>query len=559
MRKYVFAVILTSLLMTSCTPFSFGFPGPSEQMYDPGADTTKHDIPQNDISSQTPPNTFYIKGGLPDIGEFTGKIQDRFYEEYTPYFIPSQEYGSIVPYIGSQKEYSTSDGWGRQRYFSYGFCTPEGKIVMDAYDKIDYISSSTTKDGFSYYYMTIRQTSLSSFLAPDKALIIPESGAWCIEIDKGGYMSSAGNGIICVSMPQNDPENDTQIIIYDYSGKKIAVLSGYDSVGEYSCGLMPAFKWGGENSSAYYVDINGKKALGPYREAGSFNSAGVAAVTDMDGNRYLIDNYGNRITDDRYSNIAVIWNDISESGYFAADVKGKFATRDILNPNGEVIGTAQGGTYASWVFPDDGDIIYYYKNNQTGKMTWKRLSDGSEIVNSEYGVSPNQYHNSENIFVYRNEEKNTAVLMDSKGETLAYFDDFNGLMGASSDGRYIVYTSGKYGYEIGDTQSGAGTICLNLYDLQGKKTLFTLPGQGYASFTGNSKYIIVSRYTYIDAMDGYSTYMLYDTEKGEFVFEDLLSLNVVTAGSNTYLNICTQNACTLYDLDLNVILRNYID
>ena len=65
------------------------------------------------MSELTEKSSFYIEGELPDIGKFKGSDERRhFHGEYTPFFLPDDGYGLIIPYTGNYKIYHTvNDAW----------------------------------------------------------------------------------------------------------------------------------------------------------------------------------------------------------------------------------------------------------------------------------------------------------------------------------------------------------------------------------------------------------------------------------------------------------------
>lgn len=547
MKKLTF--ILCALVLASCAP-------ENKISCPPAPQETDTDISIIQSAEQENKNVFYLEGDFPDIGGFSNN-KERFYHGYTPDFIPSSEYGTIIPYIGGYKNYSTQyDPQGQYGYASYGFCTPEGKIVMDASDKIEYVGLTATDD-FEYYHVTYRQDENDPgfMVVPSKTLIIPKSGEWCIDV-KSGYVSSVGDGAICITYPKIENDDVPYTEIYDYNGEKISTITGYDSIGCYSHGLMTAASWGNGNPddhALYYVDINGNKVLGPYKSGSDFEKNGLASVSDESGDSYLIDTKGNRITYGNYKFIHAMshYDGKNPDGriLYSAEVKEKYATRDILNEKGEVMGTAKGGSYVSFCFPKNGEILYYYRNNDD-TFTWKRLSDGSEFASSEYGVSPNQYHSSDNIFVYCDEDKKTGLLMDGDGNTVAVLEKFDRFSGATEDGRYIYYVS------LDDEIQTPGVM--NIYDTLEKRLLYSTTGSGYISFSGN-RYALISLFHYNGGLSGASSHSLYDLKNQKLVIDGARSISVHSADGKTYYNIVTRNACTLYDGEMNVIMKTYFE
>ncbi len=72
----------------------------------------------------------------------------RYYDEFVGEFIPSDDYGTVMPFIGRFAE-------GKEGNYSYkeervGFCTADGKIICDAvYD----FRGALSTDNYVYYLM----------------------------------------------------------------------------------------------------------------------------------------------------------------------------------------------------------------------------------------------------------------------------------------------------------------------------------------------------------------------------------------------------------------------
>lgn len=518
-----------------------------------------------DFEETEPYNGFSIPGELPDIGEFSGKKQrDRFYDEYTPDFIPSKEYGKIIPYIGGYKEYTNNDeSWKVTSSFpSYGFCTPDGKIVMDASSKTANIYYRETYDGFGYYtvYLNMKQRkdAPDEFYAEEQ-LIIPESGEWCLKLDKNEWGSQAGGGIIVICGYINGDYQNAICKFYDYNGNKINEFTGYDSFGTYSHGLMTASKWDDkEGYSAAFLNLDGEVVLGPYASVSNFQQSGTACVTDFAGNSYLIDTAGNRVTKKSYSQIYLETPFGEERIIYTARCTD--GGTDILDGFGNILGHLDTDKYVSICLPQNGEIICYYNNyngnNYTDEYIWKRLSDGSDFVSREFNVSPNQYYFYNDMYVHKADD-GRAIVFDGDGETVAILDNWESISQLSPNGRYLVYTSGKYDYSSQvpeEIEQGK----IHIYDTYEKMDAFVADGSGYVSFVGeDGRYAIVCATEDFTIFGGYSNYYLFDTKTNTKLFDNCQYVESQTVGGETYYSVCTDNSNTLYDEDMNVILRLY--
>lgn len=540
--KKLLILLLFALALSSCTT--------TTTITDNG---DEHDI--------LPPSKteFRIDGELPEIGEF-GK-SERFYEDYTPDFIPSAEYGTIVPYVGSCKTYTESGEDGENdlsyEYLSYGFCTTDGKIVMDAPGDFNNITLQYTDDGFEYYYLTYYEENEEEYYySIAKSFVIPTDGAWCIELPQGGWVSYAGGGVICVQYPSTCikvPEGSGGMTdIYGYDGEKITTLTGFETVSGYSHGLFTVSNWSATPSGSYYINLAGEIVLGPYMYNEAFNENGIAAVSDSDGDSYLINTDGVRLTQTSYSSIARYTSDDGKIEIYCAAHTDDSAMYDVLDKSGNVITAVFAEKMPNFCFPD-GEIVYYYGGYGTDDWTWKKL-DGTDFVSVEYNVAPNQYSSRDDCYVYIDSDLKTGLIMNAKGETMALLQNYSHTIEVSPDGRYIAYASDTY-----NASAGKNDYAINIYDAETDKILLSASGYGYVSFGADGKYAAVSIYEDFDAVSYADSDILYNLETQKIERDGLKNISLLSLGDKTYCNICTQNSCALYDDEMNVLVKNYFD
>ncbi len=563
MKKLVCLLLLVLLILPSCV-------------------ATK--VANETISKNS--DSFYIKGELPDIGSFSGNLNaGRFYENFTDDFIPSDEYGEIIPFVGSSRVFGTksdndSDWHAEQSYSTYGFCTPDGKIVMDASDKNTYIFYNESEDGFGYYTLTQeveqREDAPDEYL-PGKCFIIPTSGRWVIEYDKEwSWISSVTDGYIYLcEYPKEGGEGKMKV--FDYDGNYIKTLDSTDFQPSYSHGLKQIYIDSDDGLTAGYVNEDGEMVLGPYRGANNFNKYGITVIRDRDNLCYLINTKGERLTDG-YDNITIEYGygNYSANNYdmkiFSARHSDNKLLHDIFTPNGEFVKTIEAASYYSNRFPDNGDMIYYFrqagedtKSYSDEKFVWKRLSDGSDFVSNEFGVMPNSYSGNDNTYIYLDEKNGGGIIFDGNGETTANLPDMKEFYNSSEDGRYIIYRDGLTTDEIYDLASKGEDLSTNfgttyIYDTQKKASIYSVSSSRSASFIGeNDRYILLVNYDYYDMFGGVNEYWLYDTLNERAVFEGVNDIVSYEIGGKLYINVCTDNSASLYDENLNIVLRSYYE
>lgn len=530
--KKVFALLLAALLFAGCA-----------QQTDVAETTavTTVGMPETDVPF------FWINGEFPTIGEFSGKV-DRFYAEYTPDFIPSKEYGMVIPYMTNYKEYSTGEGETafRSSFGEYGFCTADGRIVMDASSHIRYISRATSPDGFSYYDVSLKNLDSEDYdvFYGEAHWLLPVSGEWRICLDAGFYIVGANEGVIVTARYAEDEDDVDEIVLYDYNGKKLGSIQGANNSSAFSCGLMRGVEWKDNTPQYYYFNKNGKKVLGPFDSTWGFNAQGVTAV-EKDGEYYLINTEGARLSEKGYERITMLQEDDGGRSLFILYEKDS-NKKYIASAAGELIRTVECDTRSLNIdFASDGEIFYYYMPMYGDDQQWYRLSDGEKIMSEEFSVMPNKNCYTPGLLLNLQEKYHHAILFNTAGETVAVLDDFDYLRDASEDHRYIAYQR---------TSDNGQTV----YDAVKGETLLSLGANTYGSFVGEGdKYFLSTKGIAVGLYAATVAYSLYDTENGEWLFEDCRYINCYKIGETWYYNVITENASTLYDGDMNILMRLY--
>lgn len=525
-----------------------------------------------DTRSPKDTDAFYLDS-LPDIGEFSGKTSDdRFYDEPTHDFIPSDDYGMIIPYIGSYRMFESSNegGWHAQMgYGSYGFCTPDGRIVMDASDKNSHVFYSETDDGFGFY--TLSREVVPKKDAPDEfergeSFIIPADGSWFLVLDESSWVTNSGGGYIAVCDYSDDGKVRT--LLYDYDGKLSKTIDGIDSLGKFSNGLMLVSSWVNGGYSAEFINENGEKVLGPYSSASDFNKYGITAVEDEKG-AYLVNSKGEIITD-FYKDFYKEFSRENDKHVFVFRYNDNNKISDVYSADGKLLGTISGATYAAFKFTENGEIYYYYTTFDTDekghsiynseKMIFKRLGDDAEFLSKEFGVAPNSYAGTDNCFIHIDKEKKIGYAFDAKGDTIAVLERAHDVINTSENGEYIIYIEGEFEYGM-DEETGLpkeDPRKTHIYDSKKKQIVYSMDSTSNAHFADKEKrFILISDYDIMDMFSESERCWLFDTTTGEIVFENCKNISLTSIGEKTYINVNTDNSSALYDENFKLIRKSY--
>ncbi len=510
-------------------------------------------------------NEFFIKGELPDIGEYSnGEIFSRFYESFTPNFIPSDKYGMIIPFIGKNKDYYLKDTQTNDQYSTnysfYGFCTPDGRIVMDA-GAYDNVYLTTTDDGFSYYTLT----TFSEYDEIAKQIIIPLDGSFMLELSSNSYLGGVSDGIIvvCQSVLDEDGKYYNDNLFYDYSGNLLfEYVDKQANLLSYKNGYAKFIRntYYSDNNSInsdneprrYFIDKKGNKVLTQFYEVTDFNENGFAGAS-LDGKTYgFIDTSGNFVLQPKYARINTMYG--NEFVSFCGITEDGFS--EVLSNDLKVIGRVNTDSYIRLLGDSQEKLVAEYYQNE--RDVYVRLSDGTEIYNKEYNVYPNRlYTNNNEYFFYVDYEKHFAVVMDYYGNTVDYIENVIGIDGYFSKYNILVC---QYLEDVNDYN----TRKTYLYSLSEKKIIKEFDNYTYHRFLGdNSNLLVVDTYFHDENQDKSYMYFyspehitsIYDVEKGEFVLDNLKGLHYFKIGDKFYFCTYNDSKMVLYDDEFQPIIK----
>lgn len=186
---------------------------------------------QTEISSTAAQNNapVFMLEELPEIGDYVEDIvYKRRYPETRETLTPGEDYGRLIPFVGSFRDYHFVDyetgEWkdGTYPVSKYGLMTDKGEIVVDAvYDYVDIIPCA---DGS---YIIELSKNGEEFETVGERLICSSDGSW---VKNGAeyvyYTHEAGVDDIFVVVDQSeiDWDNSTgapKTIFYDKNGKKL--------------------------------------------------------------------------------------------------------------------------------------------------------------------------------------------------------------------------------------------------------------------------------------------------------------------------------------------------
>lgn len=302
------ALFLTASLAVSfaaCAPANTdgdGDAAPSGSAEVSGTDTETPELP---------PNTFRLNR-LPDIGKYSEKneIYTRLSEKLIDTLDPRKDYGTLVPFVGSKKDYkipgSNDDEdsfyFGEEMsYGKYGLCTLGGMIVLDAvYDGIYPVYDRYGET--CGYYSAVRYYDVDAENYSQKAhtYLIKSDGSAVYDIGEYSLMNVSDDGY---TVYEGDimSGNHVTAMYFGFDGKLRAStpntaddsdsFSSYGNIGEFAKnGLanVTYSEYNGDDNfdTAYYIDKDGNTVIEGFRDAMPFSDYGIAV------GRYCVGEYG---------------------------------------------------------------------------------------------------------------------------------------------------------------------------------------------------------------------------------------------------------------------------
>lgn len=554
MNKHkLFALLLAALLLSpGCV---------SEKIKD-----HTHDPENTEVSR----SEFYFKDGLPDIGEYKTQKNVILDGAYDLNFVPSDSYGTLLPYAGKMYDYKNETGndysammFGGLSYAKYGFCTSDGKIVkMPLYDHITvqstgndtyYSASHDTADtdvGDDYY------ESIST-----ESYIIPHDGRWHIDCfrdfnGEGNWLDRVfddGEFTVSEYHSGNNPDSaQTGITYYNKDGKATSAIKKYDFVGEFVNGIAVAANYGADGPVYVYIDKNGNELFGSYSYAATFSDDMTAAVTVADGKSGIIDSDGNFVLQPEYESVSKGDGSYCDFEYFQGTKSdGK---RYIFDSKGKLIKTVDYDNYIT-IYGSSDNAVYSYYDVTAEKQVFKRMSDDSEIVCRENGLSPNTVSNVKG-YLFCVDTDNTAYMIDYDGNTYAKLDNFEDTVYTDVTGDKMLYQMTLDEESDGNNEEyslyGSYKQKFTVYDIKNKSVIADFDGYAWAEFCDENQ-----RYVKFELIDGSDS--LYDTEKKEFVFENCRIIYCYNACGKTYFSVLTDTKTSLYGEDMNLIMSMPVD
>lgn len=517
--KRLLCLLLTAVLLLGGCALT-DTPEPSE---------TEAPTQATQASTEAPAEPHYTTtaGGITvksDYSAYTARVAPeakytRLSEGPLPELLPSEDYGAIYPYIGSElysSEYDFSAG------YLYGMVDENGRILTDPV----YTSAALLSDYGVYrsspFWLLERvgevYTNEYGYETADRFYALAAlDGSFVTDCI---YTSATGSGDVALATRQVDDETVLEVIdasgrliysslehpfehpLYSYaygSGYSDGILRLYAETGEYSS----YESWDGETEyypiyGYYFADLDGNLLGGPYQSAGSFSS-GYSAVELLSGSFALIDREGAYL-----ANTEFLYAGDFINGYacvdFAEDGEGPYC---FINPDGEIVNELvctdppnyfdgayhvyeyyydYGTTVTEYIYDYRGELLYCDAPAEDGWSTVNQYIDALILYDGNYNCRGGDLRNKETGATYEIPE---GYQLDYSFQSYVllnrYDDNYRCVSYVLLDKDLNEISSGRGSlYQLNDSMTGTSYIAVNgsslrLYDME-MNELCVLPG-----------------------------------------------------------------------------------
>ncbi len=379
---------------------------------------------------------------LPEIGGYVDDvICNRRYPEFRDTLTPGEDYGRLIPFIGSFRDYHTVDyetgEWRDETHIirKYGLMTDKGEIIVDAV--YDYVDITDNGDGSYIISLSLKG---EEFETIESQLICASDGSWVKygEEYANFYICPAGDDIwVCTDHSDIDLENSTgapRTFFCDKSGKKLFEFDSCYPAGdsEFKDGYLALSFFDDYSNYEYknrFIDKNGNLAFDGVYPEHNFKDGKVIARNDKDETG-VFTSEGNWFIKPRFEYISEYDN------YYFAKTE---SARWIYDMNGKVVKIISDAELGDMDIETYGDRIFYsYSDYSQSRVRHKYYySETNEPIKcKENGAEVTEYIYDTEYFFCNDGEY--AYIVNFDGNTVAKLEGVAGRISKLNDEYFEV-------------------------------------------------------------------------------------------------------------------------
>lgn len=548
---------LAALLCSAAIVSSFAGCGGNEPPVATPTDTQTQTAAQNTATTAKPDDApVFMLEKLPEIGEYVDDIiYNRRYPEIRKTLTPGEDYGKLIPFVGSFRDYNFVDyetgEWEDETYSvsKYGLMTDKGEIVVDAV--YDWATINTTDNGD--YYIVLSMAG-EEFETTAERLFCTSDGSFARVVDGSVYinLNSYDDGYIIVTdSSEVDWESSTgapKTIVYDKKWNKLFEFDNCNMHGE-ECfvegylALSFFSDYSNYEYKARFVDKEGNLAFDGVHPKGNFENGKVAAI-NASGKQGLFSSDGNWVVTpvynefDKIGNYYIGYNDFSCVIY---DSDGK--TVDIISKS--VLGDQGIEAYGDRIFLNN---YLYDETKDEYYSEFTLLPENETIVRKETGTPVTRY-------IY-----GTEYFCCHDGE-YTYIVNFDGRTVARLEGVGIINKIDDNHFEFREGSWEDETQNYSVYSFNGFKKLWSdkLVNRGnMVEIWGYDTYMVrafASEGNEGELVTDY-TYEIISIETGKPILDNITGYYCFDVNGETYYCVTDGTYTYTYAPDMTLLMKN---
>lgn len=470
-------------------------------------------------------------------------VHNRVSTEFCDTLVASDSYGELIPFVGGYETYKSTEE-GSDEIFKnplYGLCNLNGAVVVDAV--FDNVIKHETDEG-GYVYEMIKGTD-GSLATEGERWVSASNGSWVFKLPKNRVVKSVGaERVVLERTCKSGRKVYKYLEFYTFAGKRKFTFESWMAednrytytIGKFSDGLAPVnivLKTSDkvedgqkqtytEESSAYYINNNGKKIYENFLFCGEFYN-GLAVVVNEDGLYGVIDTKGEWFLEPKFFDI-----DFNKSKcLYACKTTGQYDVYDINKNNVKTLLCDRG--FIDII--DSENFIYKKTNIDTGRVEYFYADTGKPFHCKETGMFPDSESSVGGLYVCT--YSGTGTIFDETGDSIEALGDFGSLLGRFVNTAVVANSDGK-------------KICF--VSVSAKQRTEWINYQYSGEFLDN-RYLVLTTNNKTD-----KKYCLYDTLTNAFLYENSDYIKVSSFGDTELLSVTLGGKTTVYDKNLDTVL-----
>lgn len=551
MKKVPAFLLVAAVILSAFTACS----QPSEKIKETSTDMPVISTEAANTSTQSEAPVFLLEE-LPDIGDYVpDTVYSRRYPEKRETLTPGEDYGTLIPFVGSFRNYNYVDyetgEWEDDTYSvrKIGLMNTQGEIIVDAV--YDYYNIFAVNDG-DYIIQLVK--SGEEYDTVGDCMICSSDGSWvinktnCDVYRPYGYENS--ERLLLTDYSEVDWETGTgspKLMVYDTSGNLLFEKENCTPAyyGGYSEGYLVVSVYSDYNnfeSVLRFIDAEGNIAFENVSPQSSFvNGIAIAKEGEENYGLYSID--GDWVYEPIFDLI------YQRGDYYIGSLMNSYC---IIDKNGKLINTVSKSKVEDRSIEFCGDKMYYEYSDYSGSERFSRYTNAQtdELITCKEIDYPVRDHIYETNYFYCADDTHTyTYIVDFDGNTVAKLEGYGSITKINDD--YFYFAKGR----DSDAQRE-----IEVYSFRDFKKLWsgTEKNSGDRVRFWMYEAYAVKVYTpeeEYDEFDPNRTYDILSLESGETLAKNAKDFSVTEINGKCYINYTDGTYSYVLDPEMNVLMK----